>query len=282
MHSDNPLYSIFPQYSHGELDQIYSEFSYDADAASEQITNGALDWNKKNAQKIKKKPYTKPSYPRNQQKKWVRPRKEEQSPKESVLAEPKKEKIEQVKQPSPIVPQKMEKQDSAIDAPSLSYVLQHGHNEIEMVEADLATLDLSQFVVLIPKSTFSKQREQSSNLNEEAPVSAPFSLSSSEIVQSKPLFNAVPVQDKLRLLGIEDDATKTAPSQGNEDLKDFVLNMGIGINEPSSPHTPPNTPVYGRPKFGKFNGQSSKKPYKKRYYNSPPSSTQSAAVQSNK
>ena len=279
MNNSNPLYSIFPQYTHHELDQIYREFSYDADAASEQITKGALDWNKNDPQKLKKKP----------QRRWTpKPKREYKDNKSgsSPIVSP--------TQPTP-TPAKIEKQDSAIEQPSMSFVLQHGKDKMEMVQADLSNLDLSQYVVLIPKVVYEKKEKeifdrQFTSILPTKPVSSSaspsksvattqtFGQSSSSPAPSqrlhsaaKPLFNSVPVQDKLRLLGIDEESKKSTSAvvqpRANKDLKDFVLNMGIGLNEPTSPTTPPNTPISAKPK----------KTYKKRYYNSG-----SASVDANK
>ncbi len=267
----NPLYSIFPQYSRTELDQIYSENSYDADAASEHIAKGVLDWNKNLAQKQKKRPVKPQKRYNNKPKREYR----ERTP------------IEHPVDPKPAkLPTKLQKQDSAIDQmPSMSFILQNGKEKMEMVEADLSVLDLSKYIVLIPKSVYEQRekeifdRQFTSLLPEDkssmtsvnpvvnsmpklAPSTATQTFSSvrHQQIQSvgSPLFNNSPVHDKLRLLGINDKKSKS--ERPSSDLKDFVLNMGIGLNEPpTSPRTPPNTPVTAKP--NKY-----KKPFKKRSF----------------
>eukprot|EP00835_Amoeboradix_gromovi_P002173 NODE_117_length_18986_cov_0.639540.p4 type:complete len:301 gc:universal NODE_117_length_18986_cov_0.639540:6793-5891(-) len=300
MNNSNPLYSIFPQYSHHELDQIYSEYSYDADAASEQITKGALDWNKNDAQRLKKKTQMKP------QKRWVnKPKREYKDYKDNRGTAPAIS-VPIHSLPTTTSPIKLAKQDSAVvedeveETPTMSFILQHGKEKEEMVQADLSTLDLSQYIVLIPKSVYVKRekeifdRQFTSILPLKSPRQEPeipdssksvattqtfghstpeIEVSSAAIKETTPLFNSVPVQDKLRLLGIDDSPSKSV-SRGNSDLKDFVLNMGIAINEPTSPRTPPNTPVTAKPKY--------KKPFKKRYYNNTNVRGATAEVNSNK
>ena len=254
--SSNPLYNIFPQYTRTDLDQIYSEYSYDVDVSSEQILNGALDWNKNNPTKLKKKP----------QKRWI------SKPKREIKERPNNEEVV-LRQKAEKLPSKMEKKDSAIETspeskqPSLSYILQHGRNKVEMVEADLNTIDLSKFVVLVPREIYEKQEKemfdrQFSSILPTIPMNKPEStpkqtntVSAQTLTPSgSSLFdNSVPVQDKLRILGINDENKQ-------QDVKDFVLNMNLGMNETvTSPTTPPNTPISPfKPK--------AKKPFKKRYY----------------
>lgn len=132
---NNPLFSLFPQYSRDDLNQILSENSYDANAAIEQIANGALDWNKKDVAKSKKKfktPIRKKHF-----------RKEE-------------------KKEPPHTP--LKKQDSAL-TPDFPLTLHHEDNQVELVEADLSQLDLSKYVVLVPKTTLVTNKEDKTTKN---------------------------------------------------------------------------------------------------------------------